>query len=220
MSASLDFEAARTAMVNSQLRPNRLLDDALTEALSAVPRERFVPKDLQGIAYLDEDLPFGAGRYLMEPMVLTRLLQAAAIEPGDMVLDIGCLTGYAAAVMAALANTVVAVDQDPDYVTQATETLAALDIANVAVVEAPLAEGLPDQGPYDVVLVEGAVSEVPQALLDQVAEGGRLLTVLRSDSMGVAHVFARNAGSIGKRSLFDAATPLLPGFERKQGFVF
>ncbi|WP_416900076.1 MAG: protein-L-isoaspartate O-methyltransferase family protein [Minwuia sp.] len=219
MSASLDFEAARTAMVNSQLRPNKLVDDRLTDALRTVPRERFVPKDLQGIAYIDEDLPFGGGRYLMEPMVLTRLLQSAEIEADDMVLDVGCLTGYAAAVMAALANTVVAVDSDPAYVAGATETLAALDITNVAVVEAPLAEGLPDQGPYDVVLVEGAVAEVPQALLDQVAEGGRLLTVLRRDGMGVAHLFTRQ-GNIGKRPLFDAATPVLPGFEMKQGFVF
>ena len=220
MSASPNFEAARAAMVNSQLLPNKLLDEALTEALGRVPREQFVPRAQQGVAYVDEDIPLGNGRYLMEPLVLTRLLQAARITPDDMVLDVGCVTGYAAAVMAELAATVIAIDSDAGMVAQATETLAALDITNVAVVEASLDEGLADQGPYDVIVLEGAVAEVPGVLLDQLAEGGRLVCVVRTEGIGVAHVYTRVNGAIGHRPLFDAATPTLPGFEPKKEFAF
>lgn len=220
MSASPNFEAARAAMVNSQLLPNKLLDEALTEALGRVPREQFVPRAQQGVAYVDEDIPLGNGRYLMEPLVLTRLLQAARITPDDMVLDVGCVTGYAAAVMSELAATVIAIDSDAGMVAQATETLAALDITNVAVVEASLDEGLADQGPYDVIVLEGAVAEVPGVLLDQLAEGGRLVCVVRTEGIGVAHVYTRVNGAIGHRPLFDAATPTLPGFEPKKEFAF
>lgn len=220
MSASPNFEAARLAMLNSQLLPNKLLDEALAEALGRVPRERFVPRAQQGVAYVDEDIPMGGGRYLMEPLILTRLLQAAVIGPEDMVLDVGCLTGYAAAIMSELAATVIAIDSDADLVGQATETLASMDITNVAVVEAALGDGLPDQGPYDVIVIEGAVSAVPQVLLDQLAEGGRLVAVIRDGLVGVAHIHTRANGVIGHRPLFDAATPVLPGFEKKKEFVF
>ncbi|WP_417520067.1 protein-L-isoaspartate O-methyltransferase family protein [Minwuia sp.] len=219
MSANLDYAAARSAMVNSQLRPNKLLDEELADALGAVPRELFVPKELRGIAYVDEDIAIGNGRYLLEPLVLTRMLQAAEIEPDDMVLDVACVTGYAAAVMSSFSGTVVALESDPDLVATATQILADMDITNVAVIEGDLREGLADQGPYDVILIEGAVAEVPPALLDQLAEGGRLVAVLRDGDVGVANLFTRK-GAIGRRPLFDAATPMLPGFEKKKGFVF
>lgn len=220
MSASTDFATARTSMVNSQLRPNKLLDDRLADALGSLPRERFLPRAQQGIAYVDEDIHLGGGRYMMEPLVLARLIQLAEIGPNDTVLDVGCVTGYAAAVMASMAATVIAIDHEEAMVTSATETLAALDITNVAVVEAPLAEGLADQGPYDVILLEGAVHEVPEALLNQLAEGGRLLAVIRDEGVGVAHVLTRKNGMIGRRAVFDANTPVLPGFEKKKAFVF
>jgi protein-L-isoaspartate(D-aspartate) O-methyltransferase len=220
MAANLDYVTARKAMVDSQLLPNKLLDERLTAAMGRVPRERFVPKALQGIAYVDEDIPLGEGRFLMEPLILARLLQAADIEADDTVLDVGCMTGYAAAVMAELAGTVVALERDPDLVARATDILADLDVTNVAVVEADLAEGLPDQGPYDVILVEGAVAETPGALTDQLAEGGRMLLVVRDGDVGVAHLLTRRGGVIGRRALFDAATPILPGFEKTKSFVF
>lgn len=220
MSVSTDFATARTSMVNSQLLPNKLLDDRLTDVLGSLPRERFLPRELQGIAYVDEDIHLGNGRYMLEPLVLARLIQLARIGSGDMVLDVGCVTGYAAAVMASMAGTVIAIDQDEAMVTAATETLADMDITNVAVVEAPLTEGLADQGPYDVILLEGAVHQVPDALLDQLAEGGRLLAVIREDGVGVAHVLTRKNGIVGRRRVFDAGTPVLPGFEKKKAFVF
>ncbi|WP_206420106.1 protein-L-isoaspartate O-methyltransferase family protein [Minwuia thermotolerans] len=219
MSTSLDYEAARQAMINSQLRPNRLIDERLIEAIDRVPREAFVPKELRGIAYVDEDLPLGEGRYMMEPMVLARMLQDARIEADDTVLMVGCTTGYGAAVAAALAGTVIALEQDPEFVRRATETLAGLGIANVAVVEGELAQGIPDQGPFDVIILEGAVAEVPETLLDQLAEGGRLMTVLREGGIGKLTIFTR-VGGIGRRTIFDAATPVLPGFEKKKSFVF
>lgn len=216
----MDFQAARTAMVKSQLRPNGLTDDRVAQALEAVPRERFLPKSLASIAYVDEDLPLGNGRYLIEPVVLARMLQAASIGENETVLDVGCATGYGAAVLARLANTVVALECEPELAARATDVLASLEVANAAVVEGPLDQGLPDQGPFDVILIEGAVAEVPAALLQQVAEDGRLVAVVRRQGIGVVTLYGREHGAIGHRSLYDAATPLLPGFEPKKSFVF
>ncbi len=216
----MDFQAARTVMVQSQLRPNRLTDERLADALLSVPRERFLPRLLSTVAYADEDLPLGSGRYLMEPMVLARLLQAAAIAPDEVVLHVGCATGYASAVMARLASSVVALEGNPELAARAIETLSDLQVANAAVVEGDPAQGLADQGPFDVILIDGAVDRVPPALLDQLAEGGRLLAVLRGNGIGVATIWRRENGIIGHRPLFDAATPVLPGFEAQAGFVF
>jgi protein-L-isoaspartate(D-aspartate) O-methyltransferase len=216
----MDFQAARKAMVDSQLRPNRLTDDRIADAMLSLPRERFLPKALAGVAYVDEDIHIGNGRYVMEPMVLARMLQVAEIRPTDTVLHVGCATGYASAVMAQLAGTVVALESDPELAAKATDLLAEQQVANSAVVEGELARGLADQGPFDLIFVEGAVSEVPQALIDQIAEGGRLLAIIRGDGVGVVTLYRRENGAIGHRSLFDAATPVLPGFEARKAFVF
>ncbi|MDF1722258.1 MAG: protein-L-isoaspartate O-methyltransferase [Minwuia sp.] len=216
----MDFQAARRAMVDSQLRPNRLTDERIATAMLSLPREEFLPKALSGVAYVDEDIPLGKGRYMMEPMVLGRLLQYGEIGPEDTVLHVGCGTGYASAVMAMLAGTVVALESDEDLVARATDLLAEQQVANAAVVAGDLAAGLADQGPYDLVMIEGAVAEVPQALIDQVAEGGRLLAVVRNKGVGVATIYRRENGVVGHRELFDAATPILPGFEARKRFVF
>lgn len=216
----MNFQAARKAMVDSQLRPNRLTDDRIADAMMTLPREQFLPKALSGVAYVDEDIPLGKGRYMMEPMVLGRLLQVAEIGPNDTILHVGCGTGYASAVMAMLAGTVVALESDEDLVARATDLLSEQQVANTAVVMGDLANGLADQGPYDLVLIEGAVAEVPQALIDQIAEGGRLLAVVRGAGVGVATLYRRENGVVGHRELFDAATPILPGFEPRKSFVF
>jgi len=216
----MDFQAARKAMVDSQLRPNRLTDDRIADAMLTLPREKFLPKSLAGVAYVDEDIHLGNGRYVMEPMVLARMLQVAGIGPTDTVLHVGCATGYASAVMAMLAGTVVALESDSELAATATELLAELQIANAAVVEGDLAKGLADQGPYDLILVEGAVSSVPQALVDQIADGGQLLAIVRGNGVGVATLYRRENGVVGHRALFDAATPVLPGFEARKAFVF
>ena len=223
------YDAARANMVENQVRPNKVTDDRVLNAMAAVPRERFVPKQLAGVAYVDEDIAVSEGRYLMEPMVLARLLQAAAIEPGDVVLDIGCATGYSTAVLARLADTVVAVESEADLAEAASALMTELDADNTAVVTGELSQGYADQAPYDVIVVEGSVDEVPRALSDQLVEGGRLVAVVtggnRGDHRGVnrvgrATLMRRLYGALSSRVLFDASVPPLPGFDIERGFVF
>lgn len=218
----MDYAIARHNMVESQIRTNRVTDQLVMQAMEAIPREMFVPKALRGIAYSDEDIDLGSGRWLMEPMVFARLLQAALIDSNDVILDVGCATGYSTAVLSRLASTVVAVESDSDLAAQATETLSQLGIDNAAVIDGGLSEGCPQQGPYDVIFLGGAVEEVPQALLDQLAEGGRLVTVVRapSDPFGEAMIFRRTDGYVGNRPLFDANIPPLPGFAKAPTFTF
>ncbi len=207
-------------MLDGQLRPNRLTDERLQQAIMAVPREAFVPAALRGVAYVDDDVPLGGGRWLMEPMVLGRLLQEAALEPSDVMLDIGCATGYSTAVAARLAGTVVALESDPELVRQATENLAALGVVNAVVVAGALPSGYPDQAPYQAILLNGAVDRAPDALLRQLADGGRLLAVELADGAGRAVLYLRQDGLIGRRVLFDAAVKPLPGFQAQRGFTF
>jgi len=217
----MDFALARRKMVENQLRTNRVTTDALVRAFASIPRERFVPRDKSGFAYLDEDLEVSRGRFLLEPMVLGRLIEALAIGPGDMVLDVACATGYSTAVLGALAGTVAAIEEDRDLAAQANEILNALAIDNAVVVHQPHAAGYPKQAPYDAILVNGALPEVPDALFQQLAEGGRLAAVIKTGpGLGRATLFSKSQGLVGRRVLFDAGTPTLPGFTRAPGFVF
>ena len=148
-----------------------------------------------------------------------RLLQEAAVKKTDAVLDVGCATGYSAAVLARLANVVVALEEDEALSEQASATLAAADVVNAVAVTGRLSEGYAQQAPYDVIVLEGAVEQVPQRILDQLAEGGRLVAVIAGRGIGKAVVFTRSAGGIGRRELVDASTPMLPGFALEAGFV-
>lgn len=217
----MDYAVARNNMVESQLRTNKVTDVDLLEAFASVPRELFLPQAKRGIAYVDEDIPLAEGRHLMEPVVLARLLQAAAIRPGDVVLDIACGTGYASAIMSNLTDTIVALESAAALAEIANETLSGLSIDNVVVVQGPLAEGYAKQAPYNVILVAGAVAEVPGAVFDQLAEDGRLVTVIKNDpGLGQACLFRRAGTVVSNRVLFDAGTPLLPDFIGQPGFVF
>ncbi|MFZ0694426.1 MAG: protein-L-isoaspartate O-methyltransferase [Alphaproteobacteria bacterium] len=214
-----DFTAARRNMVESQIRTNAVTQEVLLAALAEIPREIFVPEALRGVAYIDEDLPLKKGRYLMEPLVLAKLLQLAAITPDDVVLDIGCGTGYSAALLSKLANTVVALESDPELAARAMATLSELSIDNVVVVTAPLAGGYAKQAPYDVIVFNGSVPRIPETIARQLADGGRLVAVV-GEGVGQGTLMTRNRGILAQRPVFDAATPILPDFVQEPGFVF
>lgn len=215
-----DISIARSSMIDCQFRPNEVNDPSVIGAFEAVAREDFVPKSKRSVAYVDEDLPLGGGRYVMEPLVFARLLVAAGIDKGDAVLDIGTGMGYSAAVLAQLAQSVLALESDAELVKKAEERLAAADIHNVAVIEGALAEGLAKQGPYQVIVLQGMVDAVPDALLDQLDEGGRLVCVRMHGGVGRGHVVTKRGGVVAGRDLFDAHITRLPGFEAEKGFVF
>jgi protein-L-isoaspartate(D-aspartate) O-methyltransferase len=216
----VDFSQARQNMIEGQLRPNRVTDPVLLAAIAELPREQFLPAPLRGIAYVDDDIPLGEGRFLIEPLVLCRLVQIAGVRPCDKVLDVACATGYSTALLARLAKEVIAVESDSGLAQQAAGHLQALGIANAKVVIGNLAEGHAAAAPYDVILIGGAVQQVPAALQAQLAEGGRLLTVFANGTAGTARLLQKVAGAVSSRPLFDAGTPLLPGFEQRAQFVF
>lgn len=216
----MDYATARHNMVEGQIRPNGITDPAVVAALETIPRELFVPKHMRGIAYADDDLDLGNGRCLMHAMVLARLLQSAAVEPTDVALDVAPGSGYSTAVLSRLAQTVVAVEPDADFNARCSTVMNELSIDNVAVMSEPLTQGCPQQGPYDVIMINGAVEEVPQTLLDQLADGGRLVCVLIERGQGRVTVFTRHGQAFGRRYEFDANVPLLPGFTKPAGFVF
>lgn len=217
----MDAALARHNMVENQIRPNRVTDPVIIQAMMDLPRESFVPDTLKGVAYVDEALALGGGRYLMEPMVVARILQAAEVAPDDVVLTIGCGTGYAAAILSRMASTVVALESDPDLAAKANEILTGLNIDNVAVIEGPLAEGYEKQAPFNVIIIEGGIDAVPDRIAGQLAEGGRLVAPLCGAEAGAGHAIlaTRVDGQLSQRQVFDAGTPRLPGFEAAPGFV-
>jgi protein-L-isoaspartate(D-aspartate) O-methyltransferase len=215
------FEAARIRMIESQLQPNKVSDERVLRAFASTRRELFVPEHLRRVAYIDEDLPLGGGRYLMEPMVAARLLQAAEVVPTDTALVVGAGTGYEAAVTGALARNVIALEEDPELARRARAALVDHAIAVVNVVEGPLRDGYRARAPYEVILFGGAIVEVPTEIASQLAEGGRLLAVVRPENaVGRATLTTRTGGVLARRVIFDAATPALPGFSPKPAFVF
>lgn len=222
----IDFEQLRRGMVDSQVRPNDVTDPRLIEAMLELPRERFVPEARKSFAYLDDDLVVreaAAGkpaRYLLEPMVLAKLIQALEVTSGSHVLDVGSATGYSAAVLGRLAGGVIALEGEDELASRARKTLAELRIANVTIVPGSLPAGWPVKAPYDVILLNGSVEVVPDALLSQLKEGGCLGAVVRTGVLSRAILHVKSGGVISRRPLFTAAAPPLAGFEAPRGFVF
>jgi len=217
----LDYRAARLNMVEGQLRTNKVTDAAVLDAFLAVPRERFVPEALAGSAYVDEDIPLGAGRHLLEPMVLARMLQLAEIAPDAGVLEIGAASGYGTAILARLAARVIAVESDVRLAGIARQRLQELAAGNATLLEGRLEEGYPAGAPYEAIVIEGAVAAIPEPITRQLAEGGRLVAVVKPRSgLGQAVLVTRTAGALSHRPVFDAGVALLPGFAAATGFVF
>ena len=211
-------ESARFNMVETQIRPSHVTDDRLLAAMMAVPREKFVPGAARALAYADVPVAMAPGRYLLDPRSFAKLVQLAGIETGDRVLDVGGGTGYSAAVLARLAGEVVALEQDADLVRAASQLLANV-VGKVEVVQGGLVEGVKDRAPFDVIFINGAIEQVPDTLLSQLAEGGRLVAVLK-DGQSRAWLFLKQNGQIGRRPVFDAEVPVLAGFKKAMGFVF
>ena len=217
----VDYRGARQNMVENQLRTNKVNDRRILQAFETLPRERFVPEAARGYAYIDEDLALSGQRYMLEPLVLARLIQEAMVEPSDIVLDIACGSGYACAVLANLAATVVGVESDAFLTEKGSRLLRELDITNALLIEGQLSEGASQHGPYNVILVEGSIEELPQSLLDQLADGGRLATVVvGDDGVGRGTLFLRDGDVVSSRSFFDASVRPLAGFAKPPSFVF
>ncbi len=219
-----DTAQARKHMVDGQLRPNRVTDPRIIAAMLAIPREDFLPPTLAARAYTDEDVPLPGGRALIEPMVIARLLQSLALRDGDRLLVVAAGTGYGAAIAAASGARVVALEDDPTLLLIARAALPRHARADEArIIEAPVTAGHPAGGPYDAILIEGEVPEVPAAIADQLAEGGRLATVLaaaRRNASSRAVLGRRLGGTFTLNDAFDCATPALPAFRPTPGFVF
>jgi protein-L-isoaspartate(D-aspartate) O-methyltransferase len=221
-----NFEDLRIKMVDNQLRTTDVTAKAVLQAFLDVPREKFVPAARQPLAYIDEDVLLASDgaesgpRYLMEPSPFAKLVQLCNIQPGDVVLDIGCGTGYSAAVLSRIASSVIALESDKELADKAAETLPALGFDNVVLVNAPLKQGYPAESPYDVVIIEGSVDEVPGTLFDQLKEGGRLAVVVGTGNAGKAMLYGKNEGIVSGRRAFNAAVKPLPGFEKVAAFEF
>lgn len=220
--ATMDFAAARALMVDGQVRPNKVNDPRIIAAMRALPRERFVPAAQASLAYSDEDVKLGGGRVLLEPMVIGRLVQIAAVREGERVLVVASGPGYGAALLAACGADVTAVEQDLALLAMARAVLPQV-APGVTLMEGPVAEGWKAGAPYDVILVEGAVPEIPEALAGQLrGDGSRLLAVLKpAGRMGQAVLCTRaGGGRMNPAPVFDCATPVLPMLQREPGFVF
>jgi len=213
-----DFAAARRHMVDGQIRTTDVTDLRVISAMLEVPRERFMPPASVSLAYLDLDVPVGGARRLLRPMVLAKLIQAADVQPTDRVLDVGCATGYGAAVLGHIAGNVVALEQDTGLANTASDSLTSQ--RNVKVVSGALADGWAQGAPYDVVVIEGATEVVPNALCQQLKNGGRLVCVLGAGPGSKAMLYTRSGAEAAGRAVFDAPAALLPGFAKAPVFAF
>lgn len=213
-----DFDTRRTIMVDTQVRPSDVTKFPIIEAMLTIPRERYVPDLWREAAYAGENVPLTPGRVVLEPRTLAKMLEAADIQPSDLVLDIGCGLGYSAAVAAMLAEAVVALEEDEGLAREAETTLAAEGIDNAVVFPGTLADGAAQHGPYDVVLIEGGVERLPEAIADQMNEGARIVCIFMEGALGAVRLGRKIDGVINWRFSFNAGAPVLPGFEKQRTF--
>ncbi|UWR27378.1 protein-L-isoaspartate O-methyltransferase [Sulfitobacter sp. S223] len=214
-----DFSKRRTMMVDTQVRPSDVTKFPIIEAMLHVAREDFVPAVQREAAYVGENIDLGQGRALLEPRSLAKMLDALAIESDELVLNVGCNLGYSTAVIARMAQAVVAVEQDEDMAREAQDALMAAGADNAVVHQGLLVDGAPQHGPYDVIVLEGGVSDVPTAITDQLKEGGRIAALFMQNAFGEARIGYKRGGKISWRLAFNASAPVLPGFEKEMSFT-
>ena len=218
----LQFANSRKNMVDCQLRPNKVTDERVLDAFGSIPREQFVPRSQRAIAYVDEDLPLSGGRSMMEPMVLSRLVQALEVQAHHSVLVVGGSTGYATAIMACLVDSVISIETRAQLVQKSQETLVSCGLDNAVAIKGRLTEGFAKEAPYHRILIEGSVETVPDTLLDQLSADGMLAAIWRPADypVGVASIWTRAGSGFARKPLFDAQVPLLDEFRAKREFIF
>ena len=218
----LQFANSRRNMVDCQLRPNKVTDERVLAAFGSLPREEFVPRNQRAIAYVDEDLPLPGGRSMMEPMVLSRIVQALDVQQHHSVLVVGGSTGYATAIMACLADSVISIETRTQLVEKSQETLVACGLDNAVAIKGRLTDGFAKEAPYHRILIEGSVETVPDTLLDQLSADGMLAAIWRpaDHPVGVASIWTRAGTGFARKPLFDAQVPLLDEFRAKREFIF
>ncbi|WP_457647585.1 protein-L-isoaspartate O-methyltransferase family protein [Profundibacter sp.] len=214
-----DYSTRRTMMVDTQVRPSDVTKFPIIEAMLDVPREAYVPESKREEAYVSENVALGSARVMLEPRTFAKLLDGLDISPDETVLDIGCGLGYSTAIIARLAEAVVAVEDDAEMAAEAQQTLSSNDVDNAAVIESKLSEGAAKHGPYDVIMIEGGVEIVPAAILAQLKDGGRIGCIFMEDALGVARIGYKIDGEVTWRFAFNASAPVLPGFKAPKGFV-
>lgn len=214
-----DFAARRRMMVDTQVRPSDVTKLPIIQAMLRIPRERFVPDALAEVAYAGENLLLAHGRVVLEARTFSKMLDALSIGPGDLVLDVAPGLGYSSAVIAQLAEAVIALEPDAALAAEAEAALAAIDVGNVIVENAPAAEGAPRHAPYDVLIIQGGIEAMPEALEDQLKEGGRAAALFMNGTLGTVRVGIKRKGALRWRDAFNAAAPVLEGFTRERSFA-
>ena len=215
-----DFTAARTTMVDCQVRPSDVTKYPIIDALLTIPREEFVPSAKRSVAYMGEHIVLDTSRVLLDARTFAKMLDVVNIQPNELVLDLGCGYGYSTAVMAKMAEAVVGVEPNETMASEAVDLLAANGVDNAMVVQAALNEGAPKHGPYCVIVLQGAAQDIPAAITDQLKVGGRIVAIRQADGMGQCKIGFKRENGLDWRNAFAAAAPLLPGFEKEAEFTF
>ena len=214
-----DFATLRRVMVDTQVRPSDVTKFPIIQAMLTVPRERFLPNDKAEVAYASESVTLAEGRTVLAPRTFAKMLDALDVTPDMLVLDIGCGYGYSAAVLAHVAEAVVAVEDLEDIVDEVPGLLSETGADNVVLHTGPVSEGAAEHGPYDAIIVEGGVETLPDTLDDQLKEGGRIVCLFVEGRLGTVRVGYKIDGHLNWRYAFNASAPVLPGFEEKRAFA-
>lgn len=214
-----DFTARRTMMVDTQVRPSDVTKFPIIEAMLHVPREEFVPNSQREAAYVGENLDLGEGRVVLEARTLAKMLDAVDVQPSELVLDVGCAFGYSSCVIAQLAQAVIALEEDERLARDATEALSEQNADNVMVQTGDMVSGAAEHAPFDVIILQGGVAQIPQALTDQLKDGGRIAALFVEGELGEVRIGLKTGDSIDWRRAFNAGAPILPGFEQHGAFA-
>lgn len=213
-----DYAARRTMMVDTQIRPSDVTKFPIIDAMLSVPREEFVPGDKVEAAYVGENIDLGGGRVVLDPRTLAKMLDALDIQNDELVLDLGCGLGYSSAVIARMAEAVVAVEDNEDRAEEAQAALSGVGADNVALHTGVVAEGAAQHGPYDVIVLQGAAEHVPDVIIDQLKEGGRIAVLMAEGALGTVKIGYKIDGVMSWRFAFNAGAPVVVGFERHRAF--